>query len=176
MKALGEIGMRRARRVVQSSALLAIFRMTPLPLRSLFLRLCGATIGSDTILYPFRLINVDRGDGFKSLHIGANCFVGHEVMIDLAGPVVLEDHVTIAARVMLITHLNVGYKDHPLMTRFPPKTAGLRILRGSFVGASAVVLPGCRIGPEAFVAAAALVNRDVATGEVVAGVPIRQIG
>jgi len=176
MKALGEIGPRRAGSYLWTTFLLAIFRLVPFPpLRSMFLRLCGATVGPDTTLHRFTLINVDRG-GFRSLRIGANCFVGHEVLVDLAAPVVLEDHVTLAARAILLTHLNVGYKDHPLMERFPSETAGVAILRGSFVGAAAVVLAGCRIGPEAFVAAAALVNRDVAPGEVVGGVPIKPIG
>lgn len=175
MKALREIGLGRAGRFVWTSILMALFRVVPLPpLRSSFLRLCGATIGVDTILHRFTLINVDRG-GFRSLRIGSNCFVGDEVLIDLAGPVVLEDHVTLAARAIVLTHLNVGYKDHPLKARFPARTAGVTILRGSFVGAAAVVLPESRIGPEAFVAAAALVNREVSAGEVVAGVPIRRI-
>lgn len=175
MKVFREIGLHRAGWFIWASIVLAIFRAVPFPpLRSSFLRLCGAKVGADAILHRFTLINVDRS-GFKSLRIGANCFVGHEVLIDLAGPVVLEDHVTLAARAIVLTHLNIGYKDHPLMTRFPSQTAGVAILRGSFVGAAAVVLPGCRIGPEAFVAAAALVNRDVESREVVAGVPIRQI-
>jgi acetyltransferase-like isoleucine patch superfamily enzyme len=144
------------------------------PLRSALLRLFGATVGANTIINRFTLINVDRG-GFKSLQIGANCFIGHEALIDLAGPVVLEDHVTLAARAILLTHLNVGYKDHPLVARFPPQTGSVTIQRGSFVGVAAVVLAGCKIGPEAFIAAAALVNRDVEPGEVVAGVPIRRI-
>ena len=174
MKALGEIGFRRAGRYVWTATLLAIFRAVPLPLRGMFLRWCGAAIGANTILHHFTLINVDRG-GFSALRIGANCFVGREVLIDLAGPVMIEDHVTLAARAMLLTHLNVGYEDHPLMTRFPSETAGVTILRGSFVGAAAVVLAGSTIGPGAFVAAAALVNRDVGPGELAAGVPVRTI-
>ncbi len=176
MKAFGEIGLHRAGWYVWTSVLLAIFRVVPFPpLRSIFLRLCGATVGSNTILHRFTLINVDRG-GFSALRIGGNCFIGPEVLIDLAAPVVLEDHVTLAPRAILLTHLNVGYKDHPLMACFPSETAGVTVLRGSFVGAAAVVLAGCTIGPEAFVAAAALVNRDVVPREVVAGVPIRSIG
>jgi carbonic anhydrase/acetyltransferase-like protein (isoleucine patch superfamily) len=176
VRAFGEIGLRRAGRYVWTTILLAIFGLVPFPpLRSIFLRLCGATVGTDTILHRFTMINVDRG-GFGALRIGRSCFVGQEVLVDLAAFVVLEDHVTLAARAMLLTHLNVGYQDHPLMARFPSETAGVTISRGSFVGAAAIVLPGCTIGPEAFVAAAALVNRDVEPGEVVAGVPIRQIG
>ena len=175
MKAIGEIGLRRTGRFIWTSILVGILRVIPFPpLRSIFLRLCGATVGANTILHRFTLINVDRG-GFRSLRIGANCFVGHEVLIDLAASVVLEDHVTLSARAIVLTHLNVGYSDHPLMTRFPPRTAGVTILRGSFVGAAAVVLAGCTIGPGALVGAAALVNRDVASGEVVGGVPIRPI-
>jgi acetyltransferase-like isoleucine patch superfamily enzyme len=175
VKALREVGLARAFRFVWTRVLLAIFRLVPLPpLRSMFLRLCGASIGADTILHRFTLINVDRG-GFAALRIGRNCFVGDEVLMDLAAPIVLEDHVTLAARAIILTHLNVGYKDHPLMPRFPSETAGVSIKRGSFVGAAATVLPGATIGPEAFVAAAALVNRDVVYREVVAGVPIKTI-
>lgn len=109
------------------------------------------------------------------MRIGTNCFVGPEVLIDLAAPVQLDDHVTLAARSMVLTHFNVGYRDHPLMGRFPSKTAGVTILHGCFVGAAAVILAGCRLGPNAVVAAAALVHRDVAPGEVVGGVPIRSL-
>ena len=175
MNALNEIGPRRAFRFVWTRFLLAIFRVVPFPpLRTIFLRLCGATIGADTILHRFTMINVDRG-GFGALRVGGKCFVGDEVLLDLAAPVVLEDHVTLAARAIILTHLNVGYKDHPLMASFPARQAGVTIERGSFIGAASTILPGCRIGPEAFVAAAALVNRDVLRREVVAGVPIKSI-
>jgi len=62
-----------------------------------------------------------------------------------------------------------------LMARFPSRTASVTIGRGSFVGAAATILPGCNIGSEAFVAAAAVVNREVTHREVVGGVPIRTI-
>jgi acetyltransferase-like isoleucine patch superfamily enzyme len=175
VKALNEIGPYRALRFVWVRFLLAIFRVVPFPpLRAIFLRWCGAKIGADTILHCFTMINVDRG-GFAALRVGKNCFVGDEVLLDLAAPIVLEDHVTLAARAIIMTHLNVGYKDHPLMEIFPAQVAGVTIERGSFIGAASTILPGCRIGPEAFVAAAALVNRDVLCREVVAGVPIKSI-
>jgi acetyltransferase-like isoleucine patch superfamily enzyme len=136
--------------------------------------MCGARVGGNTVLHRMTLSNVDRG-GFKALTIGASCFVGEEVLIDLAAPVVLEDEVTLAARAMVLTHLNVGYRDHPLQARFPSHAAPVTIRRGSFIGAGATVLAGSSIGPEAFVAAASLVNRDVAAGEAVAGVPIRAL-
>jgi acetyltransferase-like isoleucine patch superfamily enzyme len=175
VKALQEIGVARAARFVWISVLLVLFRLAFLPpLRSLFLRLCGARVGGDSVIHGFTMINVDRG-GFRALQIGANCFIGDEVLIDLAAPVVLEDHVTLATRAVVLTHLNVGYKDHPLQARFPSQTAGVTIRHGSFIGAGAMVLAGSQVGPEAFVAAASLVNRTVGEGEVVGGVPIKTL-
>lgn len=176
MKALKEIGFARAVRFAWISTLLVLFRLAFVPpLRSTFLRVCGARIGGDSVIHGFTMINVDRG-GFRALRIGACCFIGDEVLIDLAAPVVLEDHVTLATRSVVLTHLNVGYKDHPLQARFPSETAGVTIRRGSFVGAGATILAGNEVGPEAFVAAASLVNRSVGEGEVVGGVPIRTLG
>ncbi|MDH5675431.1 MAG: hypothetical protein OEZ06_25135 [Myxococcales bacterium] len=45
-----------------------------------------------------------------------------------------------------------------------------------FIGNWALVMPGVTIGPNAVVAAGAVVTRDVAEGTVVAGVPARAVG
>jgi acetyltransferase-like isoleucine patch superfamily enzyme len=175
VKALREVGFGRLVRFATTSMLLSLLRRTWVPpLRVMFLRLCGARIGAGTIIHRVTLINVDRG-GFGALRVGENCFIGDEVLIDLAGPVTLEPDVTIAARAVLLTHLNVGYADHPLQPRFPAQTSGVTIRRGSFIGACSTVLAGTEIGPEAFIAAGSLVNRGVSTGEVVGGVPIRPL-
>jgi acetyltransferase-like isoleucine patch superfamily enzyme len=175
VKAVREVGPGRVLRFVWISVLMSVLRRTWLPpLRAFWLRLCGAHIGPNTVIHRLSLVNVDRG-GFRALTIGANCFLGDEVLIDLAAPVRLEDHVTLATRAVILTHLNVGYRDHPLQKRFPSETAGVTLGRGSFVGACAIILAGRTIGPEGFVAAASLVNRDVAAGETVGGVPIKTL-
>ena len=175
MKALQEIGIARAARFVWISVLLVVFRFAFLPpLRTLLLRLYGARVGRDCVIHGFTMINVDRG-GFRALRIGDSGFIGDDVLIDLAAPVVIEDHVTLATRSVVLTHLNVGYRDHPLQARFPSQVQGVTIRRGCFIGAGAIVLAGSEIGPEAFVAAGSLVNRRVAEGEVVGGVPIKTL-
>jgi acetyltransferase-like isoleucine patch superfamily enzyme len=45
-----------------------------------------------------------------------------------------------------------------------------------FIGYGAIVLPGVTIGPNAIVAAGAVVSRDVAPGDIVGGVPAKPIG
>lgn len=50
-----------------------------------------------------------------------------------------------------------------------------KIGRDVWIGANAVILGGVAIGDGAVIAAGAVVNRDVAAGAVVAGVPAREI-
>lgn len=45
-----------------------------------------------------------------------------------------------------------------------------------FVGHNAVIMPGVTVGPDAIIAAGAVVTKDVPPDAIVAGVPARQIG
>jgi acetyltransferase-like isoleucine patch superfamily enzyme len=173
VKALREIGCRRALRFALLSAALGLYRMLGLPpLRVWWLRRLGARIGKNVILHDVRFFNFDRR-GFSGLSIGDDCFLGSECLIDLAEDVVLAEAVTLAARVLVVTHMNVGYRDHPLQRRFPRRQAPVRLERGCFVGAAVTLLPGVTVGAEAFIAAGSVVTQDVPAGGVVAGVPAR---
>ncbi|HLJ55320.1 MAG TPA: acyltransferase [Chthonomonadaceae bacterium] len=54
--------------------------------------------------------------------------------------------------------------------------APVTIGAGAFIGTEVVLMPGVTVGEGALVAAGAVVTRDVAPGEIVAGVPARPIG
>jgi maltose O-acetyltransferase len=86
---------------------------------------------------------------------------------------VLADKVTVAERVTVLTHTNVGYRDHPLQKRFPAMEKPVSFGSGSFVGACATILPGVRIGECAFVAAGSLLTKDAPSHCLVGGVPAR---
>lgn len=174
-KALREIGVRRAVGFGIGVIVGGLLRLAAVPqLRVILLRLCGARIGRNTIIHRFSFINFYRG-GFRALRVGNNCFVGDETMLDLAAPVTLEDHVTLSSRVTILTHLNVGYADHPLQARFPAHAAPVHLKTGCFVGACATILAGVTLGERAFVGAASLVVRDVPPDAVVGGVPARPL-
>ena len=52
----------------------------------------------------------------------------------------------------------------------------IEIYENVFIGAGARILPGVSIGPNAIVAAGAIVDKDVAPGTIVGGIPIKVIG
>ena len=175
-KAYKEIGAGRAWRygVGQLQASILKCLLLPPQLRVPLLRLFGSRIGRNNIIHPVSFCNLYRS-GFKGLSIGNECFIGEECLLDLAGPIQLDDQVTLGERVTIMTHMNVGYRDHPLQSAFPSQTAGVRIGSGSFIGTNATLLAGVTIGRRCLVAAGALVNRDVPDSTVVAGVPAKHV-
>ncbi len=99
MKALGEIGLRRAARFGFLTLAMVPYRALLFPqLRAPYLRLLGAHIGKRTILHGVRFFNLYRR-GLPGLSIGNECFLGDECLLDLAESIVLEDQVTLAGKV-----------------------------------------------------------------------------
>ncbi|WP_217914195.1 N-acetyltransferase [Miltoncostaea marina] len=78
----------------------------------------------------------------------------------------LEEHVFIAP---CVTTTNDNFMGRTEARHSQIKGAIIR--RGARVGGGVVILPGIEIGAEAFVAAGALVTRDVPPGKLVAGLP-----
>ena len=180
MKAITEIGFRKSFKFVAYSLLTIIYHhlidhLLYFPqARRLFLVILGAKIGSDTVVMNVKFFNWHH-TGPKGLKVGESCFIGDETIIDLYGPVTLQDHVTLAQRVTILTHLNVGYQNHPLQKYFPKTSKPVVFENGSVVGASATILPGITIGEKAFVAAGSVVTKDVPANTLVAGVPAKYI-
>jgi acetyltransferase-like isoleucine patch superfamily enzyme len=175
VSALGEIGLGRAARFGFFTLAMLPYRCALVPqLRAPWLRLLGARIGRGSLLHDVRFFNLYRR-GLGGLSLGERCFVGDECLFDLADEIRFEDQVTLAERVVVLTHTNVGYRDHPLQAQFPAMTAPVTIGRGSFVGANVTILPGVRIGAGSFIAAGSVVTRDVPAATLAAGVPAKAL-
>ena len=174
MKAFHEIGFVRSVKYLIGLFQYTVLRIPILPpqLRVVLLRCFGARIGKNSNVLNVRFINIDR-KGFKALQCGEDCFIGDETYLDLADDIIIENSVTIAEHVFILTHTNVGFKDHPLQKHFPPFTASVRIRKGSFIGINTSILPGVQIAEKAFIAAGGVVDKDVEPETLVAGVPAK---
>lgn len=173
--ALKEVGLKKAFKFLIFSFFEIFYRILPLPqLRKLFLLIGGAKIGQDSVIMDVRFFNWHH-QGLGGLKIGNKCFIGDETLIDLYNKTTLEDNVTIAQRVTILTHLNVGYKDHPLQKYFPQFSSPVLFQEGSVIGACVTILPGITIGEKSMVAAGAVVTKDVPPKTLVAGVPAKVI-
>jgi acetyltransferase-like isoleucine patch superfamily enzyme len=63
-------------------------------------------------------------------------------------------------------------KDEPSLDLLAPIIIGDRV----FIGTRSTVLSGVTVGDDCIIGAGSLVNRDVAPGTIVGGVPAKQIG
>jgi acetyltransferase-like isoleucine patch superfamily enzyme len=145
-------------------------------------------VRSHTVIYG----DVAIGDHFQAGHsalirehttIGQHVMVGSHVVVD--GHVTIGDFVKIQTACYIPTHTTIGSRvflgPHAVLTndRFPLKQRdsyepqGPHLEDGVTLGAGSVVLPGVRVGAHSFVAAGAVVTKDVPPHSLVMGNPGR---
>lgn len=138
----------------------------------------GAMVSSGVIIGDQSQVRERAVIGADSVIGRASCVdfaarVGSRVLIQtgvyVTGGAVVEDDVFLGPGVITTNDHTMG--RHP---RGEP-LQGPVFRRACRVGGGAVVLPGIVVGEEAFVAAGALVTRDVGEREVVMGVPARAV-
>jgi acetyltransferase-like isoleucine patch superfamily enzyme len=118
------------------------------------------------VLPPF---HTDTG---RNLRFGRNVFVNHGCTAMDLGGIDIGDDVMIGPNVHLISS---GHPLDPETRRSQITTAPIRIGRGVWIAAGAMVLQGVVVGEDAVVAAGAVVTKDVPPRTLVAGVPARVI-
>jgi len=111
----------------------------------------------------------------RGANIGKDVFIGPGVFIEETRPelVTIEDGVHIAPRVTIVAH-DASY--HIVDGRLDIRRDKVRIGRRSFIGCGSIILPGITVGEGSIVAAGSLVNKDVPSGVIVAGIPAKNIG
>lgn len=141
-------------------------------IKSMFLRICGATIGRRVVYYPGVWITMSKS---SKLTIGDD--------VDLAKDVLL----TVGEKVVIGNRVLVGYGTKILSSnhRIPPQLGRIfeaghersSVVIGSdvWIGAGAVILPGVEIGEGAVIAAGSVVTKDVSAYTIVGGNPARFI-
>lgn len=140
----------------------------------------GAQIGDDTRIWHWVHIcggaRIGRGCSF-----GQNVFVGNDVHI--GNNVKVQNNVSIYDAVTLEDDVFCG-PSMVFTNVYNPRSAVLRkdeyretlVKQGATLGANCTVVCGTTIGEYAFIAAGAVVNRDVKPYALMAGVPARHIG
>lgn len=125
-------------------------------------------VGVRCAIYPGAWLQCEDGGG--PLRIGDDTYLGHDVHVHADDPVSIGSRCVIADGVF-ITATEHGRADRSSSHASGPVTIGDDV----FIGQRAVVLGGVTIGDGATVGAQAVVTRDVAAGQVVAGVPARPL-
>jgi UDP-2-acetamido-3-amino-2,3-dideoxy-glucuronate N-acetyltransferase len=140
----------------------------------------GADVGDGSRVWHFGHVSAGARVG-RNVVLGQNVFVGGGAVIgdgcriqnnvSIYDAVILEDDVFCGPSAVF-TNVNnprarVERKDQYRETR---------VRTGASLGANCTIVCGATIGRFAFVAAGAVVNRDVPDYALVAGVPARQIG
>lgn len=140
----------------------------------------GATIGSGTKIWHFCHVMSQARIG-ERCSFGQNCYVGNRVVV--GNNVRVQNNVSIYDNVYLEDDVFVGPSavftnvNNP-RAAFPRKDEyrDTFIRRGASIGANATIVCGHEVGEAAFVAAGAVVTKNVPAFALVAGVPAKRIG
>ncbi len=132
----------------------------------------GAEIGHGCDIETGLIIHNPKWS-FKNLKIGNNCHIGKDSFLDLRDKISVGANVTISMRVIIVTHIDLG--SSPLRKMYPMRKSPVVIEDGVYIGANSTILPGVRISSNSFVAAGSLVNHNVETRTLLAGVPAKVV-
>ena len=110
----------------------------------------------------------------KGVQIGDNVRILTNMFLTEPYLIRIGNHVTLAGGVTFLNHDGAVWlfrEEYPNLQRF-----GTIIIKDNcFIGQNVQLLPGITIGPDANVAAGAVVNTDVPPGTIYGGVPARRI-
>ena len=140
----------------------------------------GAEIGDNTKIWHWVHVCGQAKIG-SSCSFGQNVFVGNDVVI--GNNVKVQNNVSIYDSVILEDDVFCG-PSMVFTNVYNPRSAIERkseyrqtiVKKGATIGANATIVCGVTLGEYCFIAAGAVINRDVKPFALMAGVPAKQIG
>lgn len=150
------------------AAWLILFRPTPKRFnrwRLFLLRLFGATIHGRPFVYPSAKVYAPF-----LLTLEHHACLGPYSEVYNLGPVCIKRQATLSQQAYICNGTHDF--DDPAQ---PLLVGEITVGEDVFIGARAFILPGINVGDYAIVAACAVVTKDVASGDVVAGNPARVV-
>ena len=140
----------------------------------------GATIGANTKIWHWVHICSGAKVG-KDCSFGQNVFISNKVKIGdnvkVQNNVSIYDEVTLESNVFCgpsVVFTNV--KNPRSKIRRKKEYKKTLVMQGASLGANCTIICGISIGKHAFVAAGAVVTKDVKSYALVKGIPARQVG
>lgn len=123
-------------------------------------------------------ISVDKGIHWRGplylkakqqgiIKIGKYCFFNHNCCITALSKITIGNCCTFANNLVMVDH------DHGVAGEFVKDD--IVIEDNVWVGANVTILKGVHIGKNAIIAAGSVVNKDVAQGVVVGGIPAKEL-
>lgn len=140
----------------------------------------GAGIGAGTKIWHFCHVSSNAQIGQKCI-LGQNVFIGEGVVI--GNNVKIQNNVSVYTGTIIEDDVFLG-PSCVLTNVTNPRSQIIRhtlyektvIRRGATIGANATIVCGIELGRYCFIAAAALVAKDVGDYALMMGVPARQVG
>lgn len=140
----------------------------------------GAIIGEGTKVWHWCHVSAAARIG-ERCSLGQNVFIGNNVVI--GNNVKIQNNVSVYDNVILEDDVFCG-PSMVFTNVYNPRSAVTRkheyrdttVKKGATLGANCTIVCGVTIGEYAFIAAGAVINRDVRPYALMAGVPARQIG
>lgn len=111
---------------------------------------------------------------WRGINIGKNVYIGYDVTFDRIYPelITIEDYAEIGDKCIISAHSRGSILFRDIYKR---ELKPVLIGRGAWVMPGVIIVPGVTIGEMSVVATGAVVNKDVPTKTLVAGVPAKVI-
>ena len=161
--------------IINYILLSVICSLLPHPkIRAIYLRLLGATIGSNVRIENVFFIQFQYS--IRNLHCNDNVHIGTNTILDLSEKIFIEKYVGVGPGCTILTHQNFGeYHGNVLSTIYKTKYLPVVLSEHAIIGADTTILAGSTVGRCSLVGAKSLVNGDIPANALAFGNPARVI-